>query len=88
MVQLNKPHTFTWVICRDVDGPRDFIQGEVSQKEKNKWGTLMHTSGIQKNSTDDPICNAEIEKGMQRANECIQRGKPERNWETGIYIHY
>ena len=32
-----------WVICRDVDGPRDsVIQSEVSQKEKNKYCILMH----------------------------------------------
>ena len=36
---------WNWVICRDVDGPRPFIQSEVCQKEKNKY-ILMHTYGI------------------------------------------
>ena len=35
-----------WVICRDVDGSRDFIQSEVSQKEKNKYHILTHICGI------------------------------------------
>ena len=34
------------VICRDVDGPRDVIQNELSQKEKNKYGILKHICGI------------------------------------------
>ena len=25
-----------WIICRDVDGPRDVIHSDVSQKEKKK----------------------------------------------------
>ena len=33
-------------ICRDVDGPRDFIQSEISQKEKNKHRILTHICGI------------------------------------------
>ena len=37
-----------WVICRDMDGPRD-LQSEVSQKEKNKYRILTHISGIWKN---------------------------------------
>ena len=35
---------------------------EVSQKEKNKYRILTHVCGIQKNSTDEPICRAGIEK--------------------------
>ena len=38
------------------------IQSEVSQKEKSKYHILTYTvCGIQKNSTDDLICKAEIE---------------------------
>ena len=60
---------------------------KLSQKEKTKYRTLMHTGGIQKNGTDDPIGNAEIEKGMQKTNEWIQRGMPGRNWEREINIY-
>ena len=35
-----------WVICRDMDGPRDVIETEVSQKKKNKYCILMHICGI------------------------------------------
>ena len=40
-----------WVICRDVEGPREchtesVIQTEVSQKEKNKYHVLTHVCGI------------------------------------------
>ena len=37
------------------------IQSEVSQKEKNKYCTLTHICGIQKNGTDEPICKTGIE---------------------------
>ena len=32
------------------------IQSEVNQKEKNKYCVLTHIYGIQKNSTNEPIC--------------------------------
>ena len=39
-----------WVICRDMDGPRDSIHTyfltEVSQEEENKYCILMHICGI------------------------------------------
>ena len=37
------------------------IHSEVSQKEKNKYCTLMHICGIQKNGTDETICRSGIE---------------------------
>ena len=37
------------------------IQSEVSQKEKSKYCILEHVYGIQKNSTVETICRAEIE---------------------------
>ena len=37
------------------------IQSEVTQKEKNKYCILTHICGIWKNSTDEPLCKAEIE---------------------------
>ena len=39
-------------------------QSEVSQKEKNKYCTLMHICGIQKNGIDNLIFKAEIETQM------------------------
>ena len=40
------------------------IQSEVSQKEKDKYCTLMHIYRIWKNGTDEPICRAGIETQM------------------------
>ena len=34
------------------------IQSEVSQKEKDKYGILMHIYGLQEDSTDDPTYRA------------------------------
>ena len=42
------------------------LQGEVSQKEKNKYHVLMHIYGIQKNGIDDPICERAKETQMYR----------------------
>ena len=41
------------------------IEGEVSQKEKNKYCTLMHIYGIQKNCTDEPIWMEGLETKTQ-----------------------
>ena len=32
------------------------IQSEVSQKEKHQYSILTHIYGIQKDGSDDPIC--------------------------------
>ena len=42
------------------------IQGEVSQKEKNKYHILKHICGIQKNGTDQPICRVGIETDIEK----------------------
>ena len=42
------------------------IQGEVSQKEKNKYHILTHIYGIWKNGTDEAICRAGTETQTQR----------------------
>ena len=84
-----------WVICRDVDGPRDCDASEVSQKEKNKYRILMHIWGIQKNGADEPVCKAEIETQMQRTNVWTPREESmwgegvggRMNWEIGIDIY-
>ena len=57
-LKRNKIGSFveTWMDLETV------IQSEVSQKEKSKYHILTYTiCGIQKNSTDDLICKAEIE---------------------------
>ena len=43
------------------------IQGEVSQKEKNKYCILTHLYGIYENGSDDPICrtgDVEVDNGL------------------------
>ena len=42
------------------------IQTEVSQKEKDKYRTLTHICGIQKNGTEEFIYSATVEKQTQR----------------------
>ena len=37
---------WNWVICRDVDGSREYLQSEVSWKGKNKYCILTHVYGI------------------------------------------
>ena len=39
---------------------------EVSQKQKKKYCILMHTCGILKNGTDQPMCRAGIDTQMWR----------------------
>ena len=36
-------------------------QSEVSRKEENKYHTLTHIRGLQKNGTDEPVRKAGIE---------------------------
>ena len=50
------------------------IQNEVSQKKKNKC-MLTHIYGIQKDSTDEPICMAAVEMQTQRTGLWTQQGK-------------
>ena len=56
--------------------PESAIQREGSQKEKNKHCILMciYIYGIWKNSTDEPICRAEIEMQTYRSDLCVQWG--------------
>ena len=42
--------------------PRTITQSEVSQKEKDKFRTLIHIYGIQKNGTEEFIYRAAMEK--------------------------
>ena len=56
------PFAVTWMDLETV------IQSEVSQKEKDKYHIISLICGIQKNSTDELICKAEIEAQMQKTN--------------------
>ena len=40
------------------------VQGEVSQKEKCQYSILTHIYGIQKDGSDDPICETAKETQM------------------------
>ena len=53
------------------------IQGEVSQKEKNKYRILTHICGIHKSSTDEPVCKAEIENRLVVAKGEEQKERDE-----------
>ena len=65
------------------------IQSKASQKEKNKYHILTHICGIQKNGTDEPVCQEEIETQMQRTNLWTPRGERGcgMNWEIGNDIY-
>ena len=62
------------VSSSEVDESPD-IQSEVSQKEENKYHTLTHIYGIQKNGTDEPICKAGIETQTQRKTSRHSKGR-------------
>ena len=47
---------------------KPIIQSEVSQKEKDKYRILMHTYGICKDGTEEPIYRAATETQTQRTD--------------------
>ena len=55
------------------------VQGEVSQKEKNKHCTLIHICGIQKNGIDYLICEVGVETQTQRTD--VQIAGEEERWD-------
>ena len=84
VIKRNKIGSFveTWMDLETV------IQTEVCQKEKNKYRMLTHICGIQKNSTDEPVCKAEIGTQMQRTDVWTPRGDGgHMNWENEIDIY-
>ena len=44
------------------------IHSEVSQKNKDQYGILMHIDGILKDGNDNPICKTEKETQMYRTD--------------------
>ena len=50
------------------------IQSEVSQKEKNKYCTLTHIYGIQKDGAYEPICRAAICRNTDIENRFTDKG--------------
>ena len=66
------------------------IQSEVSQKEKNKYHTLTHIYGIQKNSTDEPIFREVMDTQAQRMYLWTPQEKEKvQQIETALtYIQY
>ena len=56
-----KRNTFESVLMRQMN-LEPIIQSEVSHKEKDKYCILMHIYGIYKNSTEELIYRAAVEK--------------------------
>ena len=66
------------------------IQGEVSQKEKNKYHILRYICRIQKNDKDELICRAGTEvscRGWTCEHGGLGEGECEMNWEIRIDIY-
>ena len=53
------------VSCREMN-LEPATQCEVTQKEKDNWGILMHKRGIEKNSAGEPVSREGMETQMQR----------------------
>ena len=51
------------------------IHNEINQKEKNKYPTLIHICGIQKNGTDKPSSRAGIETQTENGHVDTGQGK-------------
>ena len=58
------------------------IQSEVSQKERDKYCTLMHIYGIQKGSTNEFICKANKWRNRHREQT---NGHGEKGGEGEMY---
>ena len=58
------------------------IQHEVSQKDKNKYGILMHIHEIQKDGTDEIIHKAAMEIQAQRTDLWAQGGGRKGGWDV------
>ena len=75
-----------WIICRDVDGPREWHTEWNKSERENKYCILMHICRIWKNNINDLNCKAEIEKKFM---DTKQEGEMEwagKVWLT--YLHY
>ena len=58
-----KKNAFESVLMRWVK-LEPIIQNEVSQEEKHQYSIVMHIYGIQKDGSDDPICETAKETQM------------------------
>ena len=63
ITQPQKTNTYESVLVKQMN-LEPIIQGDVSQKEKNKYSKLKHIYEIQPNGTDEPISR----EGMQKQN--------------------
>ena len=63
------------------------IQSKVGQKKKNKNHILIHIYGIQKNSTDEPICKAAVEMQTLRTDMWTQWGKKRVGQIKNVHYH-
>ena len=63
-------------------------QSEASQKEKNKYHTLMQIYGIKKDGTDEPICKAAVKTQTQKIDLWTrveeEEGEGEMNGESSM----
>ena len=71
-----KKTTFESALLRWVN-LEPIIQSEVSHKEKDKYCILMHIYGIYKNSTEEFIYRAAMEKHRDIENRFMDMGREE-----------
>ena len=60
-----KKNTFESVLMRQMK-LEAIIQSELSQKEKHQYSILTHIYGIQKDGSDNPVCETAKETQMYR----------------------
>ena len=63
------------------------VQNEVSQKEKDNYCILTQVYGVQKDSTEKPICRAAMEMQTQRTDLwTVGEGEGGMNGESSIHV--
>ena len=68
----------------NMDGPRDIVRGEVSQKEKEKYHRISLKSGIEENDTNEFIYKTETDPQTQKTNLWLSIGKGRRE-KLGVW---
>ena len=93
-ILLNRKKEWNWVICRDVDGPRD-CHTEWSKSEREKQISCINTSmwtlekwyrwtGLQGRNRDTDVGNKRMDtKEVKR----VGRSGGGINWEIGLTIY-